>query len=37
MTKFLMKELDRIKYFDIDRMGKSTAKTIAENREGIIV
>ena len=34
MTKILdEKELDRIKYFDIDRIGKSTAKTIAENRE----
>lgn len=27
------KELDKIKYFDIDNIGKATAKTIAENRE----
>lgn len=27
------KELDNIKYFDIDSIGKSTAKTIAENKK----
>lgn len=38
-TKFDMvkildeKELDKIQYFDIDSIGKTTAKTIAENRE----
>ena len=26
-------ELDNLKYFDIDRIGKATAKTIAENKE----
>lgn len=34
MTKVLDEnELDKIKFFDIDSIGKDTAKTIAENRE----
>ena len=34
MTKILdEKELDKIKYFDINSIGEATAKTIAKNRE----